>query len=203
MNVFLEILVVMGMKKHPTLKTFVMDLLQGYRRPCHILGKILTGALIENPHAVVYTESRVPPGEHVPAEMLGEELPLCEEPYDSAPEVFGHFLETGEGKINKSPLLIKASFEKDSMEMVEFAFGKVLGNSCCAGIARIPAEHIPESLVGYDHTDVYLFTGNFPVKIADHGEYHFRNFREESSVMAEEHPQGFRKSEDELSIRKT
>jgi hypothetical protein len=31
MNVFLEILVVMGMKKHPTLKTFVMDLLQGYR----------------------------------------------------------------------------------------------------------------------------------------------------------------------------
>jgi hypothetical protein len=57
MNVFLEILVVMGMEKHPTLKTFVMDLLQGYRRPCHILGKVFPGSLIENPNAVVYTEA--------------------------------------------------------------------------------------------------------------------------------------------------
>jgi hypothetical protein len=57
--------------------------------------------------------------------------------------------------------------------------------------------------MSYDYSGVYLFTGNFPVEIADHGEYHFRNFREESSVMAEEHPQGFRKSEDELSMGKT
>ena len=65
------------------------------------------------------------------------------------------------------------------------------------------AEHIPESLVGYDHSGVYFFTGNFPVEIADHGEYHFRNFREKFSVVAKEHSQGFRKGEDELSMRKT
>jgi hypothetical protein len=63
MHVFLEILVVMGVKQHPAFKTFVVDLLQGYRWTCDILGKILTGALIKNLHVVVYTESRMPPGE--------------------------------------------------------------------------------------------------------------------------------------------
>ena len=47
--------------------------------------------------------------------------------------------------------------------------------------------------MGNDHSGVYLFTGNFPVKIADHGEYHFQNLREEPSVVAEEHPQAFGK----------
>jgi hypothetical protein len=70
-------------------------------------------------------------------------------------------------------------------------------------ISEIPAEHITESLVGYDYPGVYLFTGNFPVEIADHGEYHFQNFSEKPSVVAEEHPQGFWKSEDELSMEKT
>ena len=56
--------------------------------------------------------------------------------------------------------------------------------------------------MGNDHSGVYLFTGNFPVEIADHGEYHFRNFREEPSVVAEKHPQGLRKSENELPMRK-
>jgi len=68
---------------------------------------------------------------------------------------------------------------------------------------RVKTKHITESLMSYDHPSVYLFTDSFPVEIADHGEYHFRNFREEPSVMAEEHPQGFRKGEDELSMRKT
>ena len=36
----------------------------------------------------------------------------------------------------------------------------------------IPPEHITESLMSYDHPGVYLFTGNVPVEIADHGEYH-------------------------------
>jgi len=40
MHVFLEILVVMGMEKHPTLKPFIVDLFQGYRRPGQILGKV-------------------------------------------------------------------------------------------------------------------------------------------------------------------
>jgi hypothetical protein len=31
--------------------------------------------------------------------------------------------------------------------------------------------------VGYDHSCAYFFTGNLLVEIADHGEYHFRNFR--------------------------
>jgi hypothetical protein len=57
MHVFLEILVVMGMKENPTLKPFIVDLLQGDRRPGYILGKAITGALIENPNAVVYTEA--------------------------------------------------------------------------------------------------------------------------------------------------
>jgi hypothetical protein len=57
MHVFFEILVVMGMKEHPTLKPFIVDLLQGYRRPGHILGKVFPGSLIENPYAVVYTEA--------------------------------------------------------------------------------------------------------------------------------------------------
>jgi hypothetical protein len=57
MHVFFEILVVMSVKEHPTLKTFIVDLLQGYRRPGHILGKAITGALIENSNAVVYTEA--------------------------------------------------------------------------------------------------------------------------------------------------
>jgi hypothetical protein len=46
--------------------------------------------------------------------------------------------------------------------------------------------------MGYDHSSDYFFTGNFPVEIADHGEYHFRNLREEPSVVTEEHPQAFR-----------
>jgi len=41
------------------------------------------------------------------------------------------------------------------------------------------------------------------VEIADHGEYHFRNFHEKLSAVAEKHPQGFREGEDELSMRKT
>jgi hypothetical protein len=60
MNVFFEILVVMGMKENPTLKPFILDLLQGYRRPGYILGKVITGALIENPYAVVYAWSFAP-----------------------------------------------------------------------------------------------------------------------------------------------
>ena len=57
MYVFFEILVVMGMKENPTLKPSIVDLLQGYRRPGYILGKAITGALIENSYAVVYTEA--------------------------------------------------------------------------------------------------------------------------------------------------
>jgi len=67
----------------------------------------------------------------------------------------------------------------------------------------IPAKHIPKSLVGYDHSSDYFFTGNCPVEIADHGEYHFRNFREELSVVAEEHPQAFWKSKYKLAMRKS
>src|SRR6056297_587638 len=57
MHVFLEILVVMGMEKHPTLKPFIVDLFQGYRRPGQILGKVFPGSFIENSYAVVYTEA--------------------------------------------------------------------------------------------------------------------------------------------------
>jgi len=57
MHVFFEILVVMGMKENPTLKPFVVDLLQGYRRTCYILGKAITGSLSENSYAVVYAEA--------------------------------------------------------------------------------------------------------------------------------------------------
>jgi hypothetical protein len=57
----------------------------------------------------------------------------------------------------------------------------------------IPSEHITESLTSYDHSGAYLFTGNFPVEIADHGKYYFRYFREKSSVVAEEYPQRFKK----------
>ncbi len=67
----------------------------------------------------------------------------------------------------------------------------------------IPPEWIPESLVGYDHSGTYLFAGNFPVEIADHGEYHFRNFRKKLSVVEEEHSHGIREGEGELSVRKT
>jgi hypothetical protein len=44
MHVFSEVLVVVSVKEHPPFKTFVVDLLQGYRRPGYILGKILPGA---------------------------------------------------------------------------------------------------------------------------------------------------------------
>jgi hypothetical protein len=56
--------------------------------------------------------------------------------------------------------------------------------------------------MSYDHAGAYLFTGNFPVEIADHGEYYLQNFREKPSVVAKGHPQGFWKSEDELSMGK-
>jgi hypothetical protein len=60
MHVFFEILVVMGMKENPSLKPFIVDLLQGDRRTGHILGKAITGALIENSHTVVYAWSFAP-----------------------------------------------------------------------------------------------------------------------------------------------
>jgi hypothetical protein len=53
---------------------------------------------------------------------------------------------------------------------------------------RVKTKHIPESLMGNDHTSDYFFTGNFPVDIAYHGEYHFRDFREKLSIVTEEHP---------------
>ncbi|AHC14098.1 hypothetical protein L21SP2_0671 [Salinispira pacifica] len=37
---------------------------------------------------------------------------------------------------------------------------------------RVKTKHIPKRLMSYDHSGVYLFTGNFPVEIAYHGEYH-------------------------------
>jgi len=55
--------------------------------------------------------------------------------------------------------------------------------------------------MGNDHCGVYLFPGKFMVKIIDYGEYHFQYLREETSVVAKEHPQSFRKGEDELSVR--
>ena len=67
----------------------------------------------------------------------------------------------------------------------------------------ITPKHISKSLVCYDHSSAYFFTGNLPIEIADHGEYHFRNFREKLSVVAEEHPQGFQEGEYKLSMRKT
>jgi hypothetical protein len=42
--------------------------------------------------------------------------------------------------------------------------------------------------VGYDHSCTYFLTSNFPVEIDYYGEYHFRDFREKLSVVAEEHP---------------
>jgi hypothetical protein len=44
MHVFLEILVVMGVEQHPSFKPFAMDILQGYRRTCDILGKVFPGS---------------------------------------------------------------------------------------------------------------------------------------------------------------
>lgn len=84
--------------------------------------------------------------------MLGEELPLCEEPQGSAPKIFCHFIKIGEGNIDKDPLRIKFAFEENQMKMVEFALGKLPGSSCTAGTARIPPEHIPKSLMGYNHS---------------------------------------------------
>ncbi len=46
LQVFFEIFVVMGVKQYPSLKTFAGDLLQGYRRTGHILGKVFPGSLI-------------------------------------------------------------------------------------------------------------------------------------------------------------
>lgn len=77
MHVFFEIFVIMGVKQHPSFEPFVIDLLQRYMRTSYIPGKVLTGTLIDNPHAVVYAwsfapltarpgilaESRVLPGE--------------------------------------------------------------------------------------------------------------------------------------------
>jgi len=57
MYVFFEILIVVSMKQHPFLIPFGVDLLQRYRWAGHILGKVLAGALIKNPYAVVYTEA--------------------------------------------------------------------------------------------------------------------------------------------------
>jgi hypothetical protein len=48
--------------------------------------------------------------------------------------------------------------------------------------------------MSYDHAGAYLFTGNFPVEIADHGEYYLQNFREKPSVVAKGNPQGFWKA---------
>ena len=90
MHVFLEILVVMGVKQYTSFEPFVMDFLQGYWWTGHILGKVLPRFLIENPNAVVYTEAGVLPGKHVSDELFGQQLPLCKEPQDSAPEVLGH-----------------------------------------------------------------------------------------------------------------
>jgi hypothetical protein len=92
MHVFLEILVVMGVKQHSALKTFVMDLLQGYRRPGYILGEALPGAFIKHPYAVVYTESRVTPGEQISGKLLGEQLFVGEEMYYRSSEILGHLL---------------------------------------------------------------------------------------------------------------
>jgi len=57
--------------------------------------------------------------------------------------------------------------------------------------------------VSYDHSGKYFFTGNFTVEISDHGKYHFRDLREKLSVVAKEHPQGFREGENKLAMRKT
>ena len=57
MHGFLEILVIVGVKQYPYLKPFIVDLLQGYRRTGHILGKVLTESFIGKPHAVAYTET--------------------------------------------------------------------------------------------------------------------------------------------------
>ncbi len=58
----------------------------------------------------------------------------------------------------KSTIIIKTTLKQNGMKM------------------GIPPEHIPKSLVGYDHTRDYFFTGNFPVEIAYHGEYHLFRF---------------------------
>ena len=80
---------------------------------------------------------------HVFLEILGKQFFFGVEPYRSAPEVFGHFLETRKGKIDKGPLLIKSAFEENRMIMVEFPMWET---------ARIPPKHIPESMMSYNHT---------------------------------------------------
>ena len=71
MYVFLEILVVMGVKEHTAFKPFIVDLLQRYRRPGQILSKVLPGSLIENPNAVVYTF-----GVTCVGSVIAEQVPL-------------------------------------------------------------------------------------------------------------------------------
>ena len=53
-----------------------------------------------------------------------------------------------------------------------------------------------------DHPGAYVFSGNFPVKIHDHGEYNLWNHREKLSIVTEEHRQGRRKCKNELAMRK-
>ncbi len=62
------------------------------------------------------------------------------------------------GRYTKVPSSLKTTLKQNGMKM------------------GIPPEHIPKSLVGYDHTRAYFFTGNFPVEIAYHGEYHLFRF---------------------------
>jgi len=64
----------------------------------------------------------------------------------------------------------------------------------------ISPEHISKSLVCYNHTRAYFFTGNFSVEIAYHGKYHFRYYRKKLSIVAEEHPQDFWECKDKLTV---
>jgi hypothetical protein len=53
MYVFLDILVIVGVKQLSPRKTSMVDLLQGYMLTCYIP----PGTIIENPHAIVDTEA--------------------------------------------------------------------------------------------------------------------------------------------------
>jgi len=113
------------------------------------------------------------PGQEVAGKGLVQELARYQELDHTKPEDLDHRLQPGEGDIEKGASVIKAAFQHDGMEM------------------RVPPQHIPEGLVGNDHSGEKRSTCRFVVELVEDMVDQSGYISEEASIVAKERAQRF------------
>ncbi len=108
--VFSKVLVIVGMEQYSPFEWLIVYFFQGNGMLGNILGKTFHRFFIQNTHRMIDAETRMLPGEHVPCELLVNELFLHKKPDNNPAKIFSRFSLPGKMYVIERTFIVKTAF---------------------------------------------------------------------------------------------